>query len=742
MMSLDLSKIDIDYPVLYSALETDMRLLGLDPSFKPNKILEKKITNLKLHINDEEACFTNFLSIFVGKKAPFFKGDINERFNIARTIIGHEMGHVRLTSKSDWDRFVYTAPRNYGLLSNYAKDVLNILEDRRIERGMSFISEFLKENFFLLNYRMVKNISKQINEAIASSHSIDVLQKLEIILSCLLYMSVMRSVPKIDNPEIMSILKKCLPYVLYARTSNHTSHVVGASKKILEILKPLIDEFNDTFDFKLKAMFLSKDVGSESPTDISELEQYGDGSEMVSFSEEIEEEIKKQVQKAKEEIEEGKENEVVPSSSSSGEKENEEEIQNEGEKETSSGEKSKDSEQTSSSSAQDTSDGFENETPKEMDLKEHSTIRSHTEDIAGNLDNARELEGVIEGKIKKIEQKLQHPITQEILHDLLDSKHKVKKQSVKEYNEKLKIENLASKINVEAHKGCKSVFKEKGKMQNYSRKTYDNITTELNPVIKKTIRQIQEISQETIENTQRFQRTGRLDRKSLLNFVAFEDPKIFKQKEFDKRQLEMEVMLLVDVSGSNGAQMLNKKNDTYIPRYQMNQTVAILLHEVLKGLRFKHSIWTFHETFGAKVESFSNIMDRSNCFDKDVGLLLREIDAYGENRDGYAIRVAGEYLNSLKEVDKRLLIVLSDGQPAASGYGGSSAMADVKAAVEDVEKKGSKVVGIFTGHESENRYFKEMYPNRIFCNNESIFDLPKEIKNLLIKEFQEHLSKI
>jgi nitric oxide reductase activation protein len=135
------------------------------------------------------------------------------------------------------------------------------------------------------------------------------------------------------------------------------------------------------------------------------------------------------------------------------------------------------------------------------------------------------------------------------------------------------------------------------------------------------------------------------------------------------------------------------------------------------------------------------MVDFSNCFEKDSGLKLKDIGAYRNNRDGLAIAYAGDYLHQHSKSDKKLLIVLSDGQPYAANYGGHQAIHDVKKQVQDLKEKGISTIGIFTGHESENQYFKLMYESCLFANNDSIFSLPKELKIKLVKEFEDYLKK-
>jgi hypothetical protein len=708
-------QIELNHPKLHQALTTFIRVVGLDGAFEENTHLEQKIARMNIHFNEEEGCYTNHEAIWLGLKFPFFTGTIDEKYTTAKTVAGHEMAHVRFTCKKTWDQYVYRAMRDYKNLAGLAKDVLNIVEDRRIERLMGLVSEFLQANFFLLGFRVSKDIEEMVNAQINQPFPLDAGMKLGMIRSGLLYISFMRMLPVFQNDEVMDYLKKCYKYVLYARSSNHTKGAVKASVKIMEILKPLIKEYNKESDEKFEQIFKNKDVGTYHAQSEDDVTQTSEKGEAVAYPNELEEEMEKLINEAKEELDKD-EDEDDDGGGSSG-IENEEENAEANEK---------------NNSMNDKIFGEESESESE-------TVRDFVDDITGNMDQIIELKKQIEKEAKKHENNAKEPVTREILHELLNSTKKEKMQQKKEQKEIEKIKELNPKIDSELHRGHKANFKDRTKMFQFSMNEYEGLKQEMMPYIKKTAREIEDLAQQTIARTLRQRKHGRLDRRKITKLAAFNDSRVFTKRKVDEEQLKMEVMLLVDVSGSNGAQMLNSKNDKYVSRYVWNQVVAILIHEILKEVEFEHTVWTFHEYSNTEI---STPIDRSNCFEKDAGMYLKEIGAWGSNRDGFAIRYAGEYLNKFSESEKRLLIVLSDGQPSASGYGGKPAMEDVKQAVKDVENDGAKVIGIFTGSESENKFFKSMYENHLFVNNESIVELPKKLKDLLIQEFREYLEQL
>ena len=81
---------------------------------------------------------------------------------------------------------------------------------------------------------------------------------------------------------------------------------------------------------------------------------------------------------------------------------------------------------------------------------------------------------------------------------------------------------------------------------------------------------------------------------------------------------------------------------------------------------------------------------------------LMDISARSENRDGAALRFVAERLMKQPEENK-LLMLVSDGQPAASGgYMGTAAEADLRRIKQEFTNKGMKFVAAAIGSDKEN----------------------------------------
>ena len=84
---------------------------------------------------------------------------------------------------------------------------------------------------------------------------------------------------------------------------------------------------------------------------------------------------------------------------------------------------------------------------------------------------------------------------------------------------------------------------------------------------------------------------------------------------------------------------------------------------------------TGRSSYGNTVEMYSYA--EFEGFDRDDKYRLMDISARDSNRDGAALRYVAEQLSRRPEAVK-LLILVSDGQPADLGYSGTAAEEDLR----------------------------------------------------------------
>lgn len=116
-------------------------------------------------------------------------------------------------------------------------------------------------------------------------------------------------------------------------------------------------------------------------------------------------------------------------------------------------------------------------------------------------------------------------------------------------------------------------------------------------------------------------------------------------------------------------------------------------------------------------------------YDKNDKYRLMDISARSNNRDGFALNYMYQKLYKRPE-DTKILFIISDGQPAASGYSGSAAEADMKAIRQEAKRKGVITFAAAIGNDRENieRIYKEG-----FLDISNLDDLPIILTKLLLK---------
>lgn len=174
---------------------------------------------------------------------------------------------------------------------------------------------------------------------------------------------------------------------------------------------------------------------------------------------------------------------------------------------------------------------------------------------------------------------------------------------------------------------------------------------------------------------------------------------------FTKRKLpdatEMAVVLGIDISGSmRGAKIA------------FAQKCAIALAEVFGNLGIPLYIFGFSaDENGFDVNHFHYVNWSNKKLER---LRLLGIKAHTNNFDGYSIRYATELLRR-KDADKKLLLVVSDGNPAARAYFAIPGIQDVQLAVNEANRVAT-TIGILLGN-LDPKYHRQMYGyNFIHCN--------------------------
>lgn len=166
------------------------------------------------------------------------------------------------------------------------------------------------------------------------------------------------------------------------------------------------------------------------------------------------------------------------------------------------------------------------------------------------------------------------------------------------------------------------------------------------------------------------------------------DGKVFYKNSLPNEIPELAVGLLLDESGSMCA----------CDRCTYARASAIILYDFCQSLGIPVMVYG-HSTGCSTVELYSYAEFES--FDQDDKYRMMDIGARGSNRDGAALRYVAERLSRRPEA-VRILILVSDGQPADCGYGGSAAEEDLRGIKQEYQRKGILFVAAAIGDDKQN----------------------------------------
>lgn len=166
------------------------------------------------------------------------------------------------------------------------------------------------------------------------------------------------------------------------------------------------------------------------------------------------------------------------------------------------------------------------------------------------------------------------------------------------------------------------------------------------------------------------------------------DGRVFYKNALPNNTPEICIGLLLDESGSMGG----SDRATYA------RASAIILYDFCKALDIPVMVYGHSTSYGA-VDLYSYA--EFEAIDKDDHYRLMDISSRGSNRDGAALRYVAEQLEKRHE-DIRMLILVSDGQPADMGYGGTAAEEDLRGIKQEYTRKGVLFVAAAIGSDKQN----------------------------------------
>jgi len=190
----------------------------------------------------------------------------------------------------------------------------------------------------------------------------------------------------------------------------------------------------------------------------------------------------------------------------------------------------------------------------------------------------------------------------------------------------------------------------------------------------------------------------------------------------DVKTSKVSVVLLIDQSGSMMGGAIESARRT-----------AILFKESLKKVQDVSLFIYGHSGDITSGHSTDLFIFQEPGYDKQYS--LGNCEAISQNRDGTAIR---EIVKRVRKFTKNPIVffMIADGIPAASGYGGSSGMADVRHAVKFAESKGVQVINISIDSSYDP---SSMYKH--YFKFTTLSEVPRQIGNLMRKVVSKAIEK-
>ncbi len=268
-----------------------------------------------------------------------------------------------------------------------------------------------------------------------------------------------------------------------------------------------------------------------------------------------------------------------------------------------------------------------------------------------------------------------------------------------------------------AHAGIHVTVNRMCSVPDYLIQSYQSIAPPLLRVSKRLQKTIAPLLKEESEGgkLKTLQFGKRLDTRALHH----EDGTFFTRTRLPSEEQKLAVGLLIDESGSMSC----------ADRITYARMTAIVLYDFCQSLQIPVTIYG-HTTpdceAGVALYSYAEF----DSLDTSDRYRLMDMSARNGNRDGAALRYVAEHLSKRPE-NQKLLIIISDGQPADYGYYGTEAEADLRGIKKEYSKKGIILFAAAIGSDKEN--IKRIYQDG-FLDITKLEELPKNMA-LLVKQY-------
>ena len=265
------------------------------------------------------------------------------------------------------------------------------------------------------------------------------------------------------------------------------------------------------------------------------------------------------------------------------------------------------------------------------------------------------------------------------------------------------------------HKNVDVIIHRQKTLVGSERELYDKAMIELKPIslmLQKSILNV--LKQRQRGATERGLLMGsRLDHGSYYR----SDGKIFTKRNRPNDEISLAVGVLVDMSGSMSGE-----------RIRIAQAMTLVVYDFCRALNIPVTIYGHDTSYGNCVDLYS--FAEFESVDGNDKYRLMNIHDGGSNRDGCAVRYVAEKLCKRTEHTK-LFIVVSDGQPADSGYYGTAAELDLQGIRREYVNRGITFLAAAIG--DDKPAIKRCYGESAFLDITDLKAFPTTIAKIIAR---------
>ena len=194
------------------------------------------------------------------------------------------------------------------------------------------------------------------------------------------------------------------------------------------------------------------------------------------------------------------------------------------------------------------------------------------------------------------------------------------------------------------------------------------------------------------------------------------DGRLFYKLKLPNDRTDITVAILNDENGS-----MSSSN-----RITHARSASIIMHDFCKGLDIPVAIYGHSEFDDVELYAYAEF----DSIDNKDQYRLMDMSARCGNRDGAALRYVAERLMTRPEAIK-LLIIISDGQPAADNYYGTEAEADLRGIKKEYTARGIEIFAAAIGSDKPN--IQRIYGDG-FLDITNLDKLPVNLGRLIIQK--------